>query len=654
MDGFKKIDLDSSKHTAPVSKSKQDMIKPMKAKRKFKLGFGKHTRKVVIGLAIFLVLFIVFIIFPAVNTYKSALATYRQAKLASDAMKQQNVKLANEELKKTQASLLDTQKNLRAMWYLRFVPGANLYYNDAEHMVQAGVYGLNSARTTVSAIEPYADVLGLKGQGSFSMGSAEDRIKTAVMTMGKITPKIDEISDDLVKMRDELDQVNPDHYPALIFGPKIKTQLAQTKELTDQGVTFIDQARPLVKVLPELLGEKEDKKYLILFQNDKELRSTGGFITAYAIFKVDKGVISIDKNDDIYPIDDSIPNKPEAPDELKKYLKVSRLNLRDSNISPDFITSMKTFQEMYNTSPQATKDIDGIIAIDTNVLVSTIKVLDDTISAGGLTFNTKNDPRCDCPQVIYELEDNISRPVNYIKTDRKGLLGQLLVALMQKALSSSPKVYWGPLFQTMLAETQQKHVMFYLFNKDAQSGIEALNAAGQIRPFEGDYIHINDTNLGGQKSNLFVDQTVTQSYKVENDGTIEKTVTIDYVNPHAPSDCNLERGGLCLNAELRDWIRIYVPKGSELVSSKGSQTKVTTYDEFGKTVIDGFTTVRPRGKASYSVTYTLPFKLKKGSPLPLMIQKQPGKEGFPYTIDVNGRKIQEFNLDTDKELDLKL
>jgi hypothetical protein len=653
MDGFRKIDLDRPKKQSPVlSKSKQDMIKPMRAKRKF--SFGKNARKIAIGVAVFVLLFVVFVVFPAVNTYKSARATYRQAKIASDAMKQQNVKLAHEELKKTQVSLLDTQKNLKAMWYLKFVPIVNFYYNDADHAVQAGVHGLNAAEISVNAIEPYADVLGLKGQGSFAMGSAEDRIKTAVMTMGKITPKIDEISDDLVKMRDELDQVNPNHYPEFIFGKKIKTQLTQAKELTDQGVTFIDQARPLVKVLPELLGEKEDKKYLILFQNDKELRPTGGFITAYAILKVDKGVISIDKNDDIYPIDDSIPNKPEAPDQLKKYLKVNRLNLRDSNLSPDFVTSMKTFQDLYNKSPQATKDIDGIIAIDTNVLVSTIKVLDDTISAGGLTFNTKIDPRCDCPQVIYELEDNISRPVNYIKTDRKGLLGQLLVALMQKALTSSPKVYWGPLFQTLLAETQQKHVMFYLFDEDAQKGIEGLNAAGQIRPFEGDYLYINDANLGGQKSNLFVDQSVTQSYKVEGDGTILKTVTIDYVNPHAPSDCNLERGGLCLNAELRDWIRIYVPKGSELVSSKGSQTKVTTYDEFGKTVIDGFTTVRPRGKATYSVTYKLPFKLKKGSPLPLMIQKQGGKEAFPYTIDVDGRKIQELNLDTDKELQLKI
>ena len=158
--------------------------------------------------------------------------------------------------------------------------------------------------------------------------------------------------------------------------------------------------------------------------------------------------------------------------------------------------------ELYNKA-SGSVDVDGIIAIDTNVLVSTIKILDDQINAGGITFTTQNDPRCECPQVIYVLEDDISRPVNYVKTDRKGLLSELMNAIMVKALSSSPKLYWGPLFQTMLMQTNQKHIMFYLFDDEAQKGIEAMNAAGEIQDFEGDYLHINDSNFGGQKSNLF-------------------------------------------------------------------------------------------------------------------------------------------------------
>ncbi len=313
---------------------------------------------------------------------------------------------------------------------------------------------------------------------------------------------------------------------------------------------------------------------------------------------------------------------------------------------------MKTFQDFYHQSTEKQK-VDGIIAMDTHVLVSTIKVLDDQITVDGQTYTTKIDPHCNCPQVIYALENNISRPVGYIKADRKGLLGQMLVALLQKSFSSSPKVYWGPLFQTLIAETTQKHVQFDLFDQNAQSGLEALNAAGRIRAFDGDYLHINEANFSGAKTNLFIDETVDMNYQRKDDGSIEKTVTIKYKNSFPPSDCNLERGGLCLNAEHRDWIRLYVPKGSQLIDEKGSIVKMSSYDELGKTVFDGFLTVRPLGSSIFTVSYRLPFKTSDAN-LPIMVQKQSGTDGFHYTISKNGIAKQEFQLYADKETKISL
>jgi hypothetical protein len=166
-------------------------------------------------------------------------------------------------------------------------------------------------------------------------------------------------------------------------------------------------------------------------------------------------------------------------------------------------------------------------------------------------------------------------------------------------------------------------------------------------------LHINEANFGGAKSNMFVTETVASDYQVKGDGTIVKTVTINYKNPYPPSDCNLERGGLCLNAALRDWLRIYVPKGSKLISSKGSQVKLLTYEELGKTVFEGFLEIRPQGSAKFTISYQLPFKLD-GSTLPLMIQKQPGTDSFDYTVTSGSRQLSKFKLDTDKELKLNL
>lgn len=653
MDNLKKIEFQS----APPVIKEQNLTENKSMKK-----FPKKILIASLVIIIILGILAVSIIGPFQKTYASARKTFDQAKITWEAVKKQDIENASVELEKTKVELRNTQEDLHALSYVKFIPIANWYYNDADHLINAGFYGIESAEILIESVEPYSDLLGLKGKGgSFVMGSAEQRIQTAILTLSKITPRIDDVSEKLALAQKEIDQVDPNHYPSIFGLEKVKNQLVTTKNVAGEGVKFVTEARPLIKVLPSLLGESKEKKYLILFQNDKELRSTGGFMTAYAIFRIDKGVIHVEKSDDIYNLDNSIRAKPKAPDTILKYLPmVKTLNLRDSNLSPDFVESMKLFNSLYDLAA-AKIDVDGIIALDTQVLISTIKILDDEVWAGGMLFNTQIDKRCDCPQVIYKLESLISTPKSIdirvtnlaaVQAARKDMLGTLLYAIMEKALKSSPKKYWGPLVQQMIVDTNQKHVLFYLYDKNAQSGIESLNAAGRIMPFEGDYLHINDTNFGGAKSNLFVEQSVEQQYKVSGDGAIEKTITIQYKNPHPPSDCNLERGNLCLNGTLRDFVRVYVPKGSTLVTSKGSEVKVTTKEELEKTVFEGFLTVRPQGAATYTLTYRLPFKIKSGSPLPLLIQKQPGTYNNAYTILLNGKKVHEFELLTDKKVTL--
>jgi len=248
----------------------------------------------------------------------------------------------------------------------------------------------------------------------------------------------------------------------------------------------------------------------------------------------------------------------------------------------------------------------------------------------------------------------VDTPTNHIVLNRKGIIGDLMYTIMQRAFQSSPKLYWGPLFQTMISETNQKHIQFDIYNQDAQQGLEALNAAGRIQDFTGDYLTVNESNMGGAKSNLFVQESVVVNYQVQGDGSIVKTVTMNYKNPYPPSDCNLEHGNLCLNAVLRNWFRLYVPKGSQVTNSSGSEIKIKTYDELGKSVLEGFMTVRPLGASTVTVSYQLPFKVASNSQLPVLIQKQSGTDKIDYTIEVNGNKVQEFPLLSDTKLTLNL
>ncbi|MEX2027893.1 MAG: hypothetical protein WD988_00145, partial [Candidatus Curtissbacteria bacterium] len=140
--------------------------------------------------------------------------------------------------------------------------------------------------------------------------------------------------------------------------------------------------------------------------------------------------------------------------------------------------------------------------------------------------------------------------------------------------------------------------------------------------------------------------------KEEKDGTITKTVTIDYKYPRKMDNCSLERvSGLCLAGIYRDWIRVYVPKGSKLIKSSGSEVAFATSEDLDKTVFDAFFTIRPEGTAKLTLEYTIPIKVT--GEYKLLIQKQPGTEGHMYEIEAFGHKQKAFPLTTDKELIVK-
>jgi len=653
--GFKKIDFNSDKIGEDESAKSSNISKPRPAQS---LNTGRKFPKInkKVGIIAIVVIALVLLVgifsgFKAFAVYRQAMSVYKQGKLAADATKKQNVVLAREELSKTLTQAEKLKREIGGLAFMKFIPVFGGYVSDADHLTGAGIHGIKAGIITVDSLIPYADVLGLKGEKSFVGGSAEERIRTAIKTLDKVVPKIDEIDAEVKLAKAEMDHVNPNHYPNFWVFKKLRTQLTTAKEMIDQGVLAVDEGKPLIKVLPELLGANKSKKYLVLFQNDKELRPTGGFLTYYSIFRIEEGVIHIDSSSDIYALDDSISSHPKADPIILKYLpKVPTQNIRDINLSPDFVKSMNDFRTYYEKSRQKT-DIDGIIALDTQFLVDIIKILGE-VQASGQTFNAKEDPACNCPQVVYQLELNTTKPVGFVRSNRKEIVGSLLYATMQKALGVSPKLYWGPLIQAAIKNAQEKHILFSLNNSGAQSGIEALNWAGRIKPFEGDYLHINDANFGGAKSNMYIKENVRVDYKITG-GEIEKTVTIEYRNPQKYSDCNLERGGLCLNAILRNFQRMYVPEGSTLSSSKGSQVKVETKKDLGKTYFESFFTVNPLGKASITYTYKLPFKVT-GKNLPVLIQKQPGIESIPFEIYVNGSKVDSFDLREDKVLNLKV
>ncbi|MEX1052503.1 MAG: DUF4012 domain-containing protein [Patescibacteria group bacterium] len=611
-------------------------LKPMK--RKFLFKKGKHN------LAL-LLLFIVFLYFFLIGPILGVRGKVKVLSASAAQMKQSFSENDIDKLDKSVADFSkkyeDLRKSAKRLYWTSFIP----YGSDFKNVIEGGHYAVQAIAKTVESIKPHAELIGFtKGESSFVEKSAEDRLQTAILALDKMLVNYDDIAKNLEEADNRISEIDPNRYPKKFGKTEVRATIANYKNQFIGATNLFVNASPLIKRLPEIFGKDEEKTYLILFQNDKERRATGGFLTSFAIFKMNNGKLTVERSDDIYNLDISIPHPP-APDEILTYHKgVNRFYIRDSNLSPDFVESMKLFNSLYKNSSQAV-EYDGVIALDSKVLVDMLKIYGDT-EAGGVLFSADEDERCDCPQVIYTLFDIVDRPVNYIKEDRKGILGQLMFVLLQKALGFSPSKYWGTLSQTMYRNLEEKHILLNFVDKDLQSAAERINFAGRITQFEGDYLHVNNVNFAGAKSNLFVQESI-ETNTTKKSGKIMREVKVTFKNPYPHSDCNLERGGLCLNATLRNWIRVYVPEGSELIEFKGSEKKVQTYDELGKTVFEGFLTVQPLGQSEVTVTYSLPENIDANE-YRIMIQKQPGQQTQKLTVNILNKKIFNNIFDVDK------
>ncbi len=614
-------------------------------KKNFKL-----SKKMLVGILVVVFFLFITVVVPFFRAYNDGMVAYKQSLLLKDALKTQDLAKIKVAITDTKKQLNKVKGDLTLATWTKYIPFLGGYTKDVFAVLSAGNSGLEAGEIMVTAIEPYADILGLKGQGSFTGGTAEERIAKVVETLDKVAPQIDLVAEKLKLVRKSLDSVDPKRYPETLGNRPIRSTVVSLKQVVDLSDDMMTQARPMVKQLPELLGTKTAKKYMVLFQNDKELRPTGGFITAYAVFRVEKGKIHLETSDDIYKLDDTMTKHVAPPDPISRYLNVYGWRMRDANFSPDFATSMQVFEDLYSTST-AKQDIEGIIAMDTNVLVKILDVI-GPVTAYGINFTTQKVPQCDCPMIIYELEKYADEPKSYERGSRKDIIGVLLQTIMQKAMDAPKQIYAG-LFQTAIDQAKQKHIMFYFHNPDAQKGIEALGFAGRIKTSDGDYLHVNDANLAGAKSNLFVVSSVKQDVTISKDGA-DSTLILEYKYPRVADNCSLERvGGLCLAGIYRDYLRIYLPKGAAIGEISGFENKSTTFEDLGHTVVDGFFTVVPQGMARITIKYRTPGDFLKNKEYKSLIQKQPGTDGIKYKVTVNG-KLQEFALTEDKEISVKL
>ena len=614
-------------------------------------GKKRNYKKMLIKVSVVLLILFVVIYLPVRGAYSSAKKIITESRAMSEAVKNENldqIKIHVSEIKKATGGL---NTSLNFLFWVRVIPYVGGFYADAKHFAKASEYELSAAETIVESLLPYKSELGFNGTPT----PGTDRIAQAVKVLEKTLPLLDKVEPELKSAREEVSSIDVEKYPEKFGNRNIRSLVDTAKNFIIGAHVAVTEAKPALEVAPSALGQPTAKNYLLIFQNDKELRPTGGFMTAYAFLGLDKGRVSSSQSDDIYRLDEQLlitcqskicPLTP--PDPIAKYLPEANgkprtaWSMRDSNLSPDVPTSISQFERMYNLLGKGTP-WDGIILIDTHVVEELIKIT-GPIEVFGTRYSADHDDRCNCPNVIYELE-NYAQVIEKGEQDRKAVLGTLMQQILARSLGASTEKL-PEFINAGVKLANSKHIMFNMHDKKTQDALSQLDWTGQIKPYVFDYLHVNDSNFAGGKSNLYVEQKVVLDINIGNDGKVTDKLSITYNNP--------QKYDAWLNQRNRDYLRIYAPKGSKLLSNKGSDVKVTTIeDELGKTVFESFLEIRPQNSRTIEFEYELPTTFS-GNEYNLLIQKQGGKKPFEYEVKVNGRTKEKFLLDADKEIKISI
>ena len=458
------------------------------------------------------------------------------------------------------------------------------------------------------------------------------------------------VNQELEKIQENINQVNIDDLPE-----DKKTQFLSLKEKLPGVVKITNDFLNNSEIFVDLLGGNGPRKYLFLFQNNQEMRATGGFIGSYGLMDIASGRIRNFFIDGIFNPDGQLQDKIVPPKPIQKIS--AAWSLHDSNWFPDFPDSAKEAINFYEKTGGPTAD--GVITLTPTVMQKLLAITgpiemkdyDVTIDADNFIEKTQYEVEVD-----YDKEEN--KP--------KKILADLAPIILDKIFNARDTRSIAMIIQALSSGLSEKHILLYSENENLQKIISERGWSGEILANQKDYLSVINSNINGYKTDGVIDEEISHEAQIQSDGSIIDTTTI--TRHHNGGNYEYK----WWNKVNADYMRVYVPLGSKLLEVSGQTRETNTppldynalgfkkdplveneekqmlidensgtriYEESGKTVFANWTYVSPQETMTLKYKYLLPFKiiLEENKPVnsySLLAQKQSGSIGSKFISNV--------------------
>ncbi len=420
-----------------------------------------------------------------------------------------------------------------------------------------------------------------------------------------------------------------------------KKQIKSAQESLEILNSMSQSALELVNFTADFVSQDGKKTYLVLLENNSELRPGGGFIGSYALINIEKGKFQNVSVNDIYAIDGQLKEKITPPPPLTEKLGIKQLYLRDSNWSTDFALNAATAKDFYKK--ETGTDVNGVISVDLTYIqwlldkIGPIKLSDynETITAQNLFERGE-----------YHSEVGFFPGSTQKKDFFATLTGSLFQNITSKLTSNPTKdnpAPWAGIILATKEALEQSHLMLSFDDQNLASFVKSKGWDHPLPPTfynptddtkgTRDFLALSEANLGANKVNRQIERSIDYEMTIGRDADLVAKLKITYKNN---SQADTWPAGKYIN-----YLRVYTPFSSSLFAvENGDNTnlkdvEVTTQNNM--TVFATYVEVPIKSTKTITFTYRIPknVKLEQAPTYNFYIQKQPGTNRDPITFRFN-------------------
>ncbi len=433
--------------------------------------------------------------------------------------------------------------------------------------------------------------------------------------IAKLAPLLQDAQRVLERSQNRIDDINT----GFVLRP-IARAVDDARVELDKQSSRSETVVQMAKILPAILGADGPRRYFLAFQNNAELRGSGGFMGNWGELIADRGrvrIVRFGRQDDLIK-GHAQPLKLEGMDDFLTRWREFELpsTWQQVNVSPDFPTTAEVIAQLYPQSGGS--PVDGVIAIDPFGLASILNL------TGPVTVPGWDGPISSANVVDVTLRQAYERFRQDVRVEFLGDVAEKVSQALTGANIGSPT----KLGAALGSATRQEHIKVWLSRPGEEKLMHLIGVDGALPPVDGDTLMVVDQNLAANKIDYYLNRSIYYNVQLtpsqgSRDAKLSGHVQVSLENRAPPSGLPAVVLGpydeRFFAGENRTYLSVYSPFPVQSATLNGAPTKVVTDPD--------------AGRLAHSLTVSIPASQAKAVDMAVAGNVQLSAEGW-YRLEV--------------------